>query len=201
MHVYDSGLTQQKVYEHLHQTKTYGLLEHGAGTYHLYKGFKSLLDVGCGRTRFAHRVRKMHKLSHVCVCDISLVAVEYQIKQFNIPAMWADLTRHLPCKTNEFDAVTAFDVLEHLPPDAVDTAIKELSRVARRRMVFTIAHNAMHHNGPNGEPLHLTLKPLEWWHEKIKSLSGGKIWTEQFVMRRRKDRTVKRYGLATVVDL
>lgn len=57
------------------------------------------------------------------------------------PALGPDLVgdaRALPCADREFDVVLCAEVLEHLPLEEVPNALRELRRVARRRVVVSI---------------------------------------------------------------
>lgn len=202
MYKYASGLTLQEVYDHLHSGPRYGLGEHGQGTEHLYANCISLLDVGCGRSTFPSRIKKLHNIPRVEVTDISPVAVDYQRQHFKRPGKVADITDHLPYSAAEFEIITCFDVLEHLPEEGLNRAIEGMARVAERLLVFTIAHIQANNRGPNNELLHLTLQPLSWWHHKLRLITGGKVRTEKYeLMKRQKKTGAIRYGTVTLVEL
>lgn len=55
------------------------------------------------------------------------------------PDIVADV-RSLPCKDASYDAVCAFQVLEHLPFEEFETAVSELFRVARRHVLISLPH-------------------------------------------------------------
>ena len=66
--------------------------------------------------------------------------------------------------------MTAFDVLEHLPEHEVMPALREMARVARW-YCFSIA------TSPSrilwqGHNLHPTVRPLDWWHDRIREAGG-----------------------------
>ena len=64
-----------------------------------------------------------------------------------------------------YDGVICTDVLEHIPTGRVPAVIKNIERLAPHGYI-TIGLNREKLN-PTGKPLHLTLKPAEWWNEKI----------------------------------
>lgn len=53
------------------------------------------------------------------------------------PDLVCDITK-IPVKDNSFDLVCAFEVLEHLPYDDFETALLELKRVARKKVIISI---------------------------------------------------------------
>lgn len=56
----------------------------------------------------------------------------------------------IPCEDKTFDVVCAFEVLEHLPFDSFDTALRELARVSKKHVVLSLPHF--------GPPLQLEIK-------------------------------------------
>ena len=60
------------------------------------------------------------------------------------------LLDRLPFDDATFDVVTALETLEHLPPDAIPTAIRELRRVCRGYLLATIPSFGPNANGPGG---------------------------------------------------
>lgn len=188
--VYPTGRTAAQVYEELHRAGDYATTEHGLNTEHLYADCQSLLDVGCGRSPFGIRMVRERGL-RAAVCDIAEAAWAWQvdaaaaavpvalsINDQSVP--WAahytepasvDLAAGLPWPASSFDAVTCFDVLEHLPPERVGFAIRELCRVAKNRVVITVGTEPSRRKGPGGEELHLMIQSEEWWNRTLQAFS------------------------------
>jgi ubiquinone/menaquinone biosynthesis C-methylase UbiE len=165
---------ERDTYLYVYKTVSdYGERSHAAPFRALISGteMKSLLDVGCGKGAF---------LRWVCDNDIvsgNVAAVDFAA-QPNIPDSvdFKTAAAHdLPWEDNSFDYVTAFDVLEHIAPEDVDAVLAELSRVASRGMIFTIAHFRSRKLGPNGEEVHLTVKPEPWWLSRIEKVTGARV--------------------------
>lgn len=73
------------------------------------------------------------------------------------------------------DAVTCYDVLEHLPPEDVSKALDELLRVASQHLFVTISGNP---DSWDGDTLHLSIHPWEWWHQQFTDRGVERIlWT------------------------
>jgi ubiquinone/menaquinone biosynthesis C-methylase UbiE len=175
MHRYESGLTAQDVYQWLFTDTKYSAksrdgLGHGIGSESRCNGYRSLLDVGCGKAHFAKVVSEKYGIARVAVCDLAPAAVEYQ-RLLGMDAEQADLGAGLPYGDNEFECVTCFDVLEHIPPAETEKAVSELIRVASRRVLCSISHDLARAKGPHGEQLHLTVQPPEWWRALISSFN------------------------------
>jgi ubiquinone/menaquinone biosynthesis C-methylase UbiE len=92
---------------------------------------KNVLDVGCGKGILASHLSNKHT---VAACDIVINAEsiknspEIQFKKAHC--------ENLPFEDNEFDTVTCTHTLEHI--QHLDIAIKELRRVARKRIIVVI---------------------------------------------------------------
>ena len=64
------------------------------------------------------------------------------------------------------DAVSAFDVFEHILPDDVDGAIKECVRVAKSYLLLSIAMiPSKDYEDKNNHP---TVEDVDWWIDKLK---------------------------------
>ena len=168
MYTYPNGKSAAQLYDELHRTQNYGKSDfgHGRGLERHLAGCYSLLDVGCGRSHFAWYAQNASIVKTIQGCDISVVAANWQ-KHRGLPCVVGDLSEGLPFDDNSWDGVTAFDVLEHIQPDAVLFAIGELTRVARKTVLMTIAHGHAHGKGTERENLHLTIQPPEWWRDAM----------------------------------
>lgn len=112
----------------------------------------SLLDVGCGRGEMIK-----------CAFDLRFLPV-YGTEV--VPGLcrgsvtYGEIT-NLPFADEDFDVVTCFDVLEHIPPQDTVLALLELNRVARR--VILASANNKPSTLPDGTNLHVNKRPYENW--------------------------------------
>ncbi|MEM2211638.1 MAG: class I SAM-dependent methyltransferase [Nitrososphaerales archaeon] len=93
---------------------------------------KKILEVGIGN-KTASNYLKQRGLN-VTTCDID---------KRKEPDCVADI-RQLPFKDNSFDAIMAYEVLEHLPWDNIDQVLEELKRVTKRYVVISIPYSSHH---------------------------------------------------------
>lgn len=118
---------------------------------------QSLLEIGCGNGGV---VRQLNLKGHVCVgLDITLAGIKGDRSGFVEASVW-----RMPFQDNQFDFTFSSDVLEHLPTDLVEPAIKEICRVTRHKTFHCIANFP---DSPEGIELHLTQQPMEWWRAKF----------------------------------
>jgi len=153
---------------------TYGSKNWGAGIEGWIKanGVKSLLDVGCGNGRFAINVSAfipdVHAMDIASVRSGSVLNDSTQIVKY----LDAD-AKAIPLEENSVEIVTAFDVLEHIPPEELDRVLAEMDRVSTNGMVFSIAYwpaKRQHEDFP----LHLSIHNIQWWKEKLGKF--GKVY-------------------------
>lgn len=132
-------------------------------------GVRSILDAGCGSGKFMRRILEAH-------------AGEFTIRGFDIArncldpwfagrepdllttgCLWAEGS--LPAPN---DAVVCTDVMEHIPTPQVPAVLRNL-RTAATRGVFLGIALFPDSFGPKviGAPLHLTVKPVDWWREQV----------------------------------
>lgn len=84
-------------------------------------------------------------------------------RQLHIAALW-----DLPFADDEFDFTFSTDVLEHLPPEYVLAAIREIYRVTKRETHHVIA--CFPHVGLGGELFHKTVQPIPLWQDAFRSV-------------------------------
>jgi len=117
-----------------------------------------ILDVGCGGGVFTRGLKNYRPDLDITGVDISRKSLDYaKSLNKNIKYKFASIYK-LPFKDGSFDAVLAFDVLEHL--EKPDLAVKEISRVLKPSGMF---HSAT--------PIEGSLANLHGWYVKIKGES------------------------------
>lgn len=126
---------------------------------------KSLLDVGCGHNEFVASVREARP-------EIRAVGTDFACASADVRA---DATK-LPFADKTFDALTAFDMLEHLLPDQVELVLQGFARISKA-FVFSISH-VPSVNKWQGEGLHPTVQPEDWWLAQIERAGGIDIHKE-----------------------
>ncbi len=97
----------------------------------------SVLDVGCGYGDFLKLINPNHQIGGT---EVNKERVDYcnQVLGQNAIRL-ANLDERLDFEDNSFDTVVCLEVLEHL--EDPEKALKELVRVARKRVIITIPFN------------------------------------------------------------
>jgi ubiquinone/menaquinone biosynthesis C-methylase UbiE len=153
----------------------YGRRDHWRKAWEVLKGARSLCDVGTG---YGNLPREL--FANGCRFAMGI--------DFAMPKAWRITKRDgdrtlilsnaaahaIPLPDNSVQYATAFDVLEHLVPDEVDECLAELRRVARQSVMVSICYK------PSvllvdGENLHPTVRPKEWWVERLKTQVGAEV--------------------------
>lgn len=123
----------------------------------------SLLDVGCGR---AEIVRTAVSIGYWPVRGLE--CVEYLcggvVDQGEITC--------LPYENGQFDVVTCFDVMEHIPIDDTEISISELCRVANKAIIVSISNVR---DSFGGGTLHINLRDYKEWEAILKKWWPGKV--------------------------
>lgn len=89
----------------------------------------SLLEIGVGNRTVSNYFKEHGYTLTTCDIDPDLD-----------PDYVADI-RSLPFEDNSFDAVLAYEVLEHIPWEEVPAALKELQRVSRRFVLLSVPYS------------------------------------------------------------
>lgn len=93
---------------------------------------RTILDAGCGNGAVTNDIAESWS---VVGCDIS----ETALKNVAAPAVVADLCK-LPFPDDSFDLVLASDVIEHLPDEIYEQALREISRVAAKYVLIAVPY-------------------------------------------------------------
>lgn len=148
-----------KIYDHDACGPGYGSTNHGGGAVRFVADTcpHPVLDVGCGRNQFAVSLR---------ADGVDACGVDFACRDADVMAP----AHQLPFADKAFGTITAFDTLEHLLPGEVDDVLHEFARVASS-YVFSIS-TVPSANKVDGETLHPTVRPEEWWEDRIERVAG-----------------------------
>ena len=135
---------------------------------HIIKHFvpTKTLDVGCAK---GFIVKALYDRG---VDAYGIDASEYAVS--TVPEEVNDrvklgLASDLTYKNNEFDLVTIFDVLEHIPEELAAQTCAELLRVSSN---WVLVYVVTKYEPDDIDPTHINIKPREWWETKFMELSG-----------------------------
>lgn len=124
----------------------------------------SLIDLGCGTGR-AGKALALQGFN-VTLFDLVDAVDSGNGLPFIAGCLW-----ELP-ESPKYQWIYCTDVLEHIPRDHVAATLKGMAAITGKGGLLQIAHFQDGCGQLIGETLHLTVKPPEWWQEKI-----NKLWT------------------------
>ena len=107
----------------------------------------SILDYGCGKGLQYTR----DNLHHDYFNSIMPALFDIGVSEFE----------QLPSGT--FDAVISIDVLEHIPELQLEHVLKQIYSKANKCVFLGIHSYTATKYLPNGENVHCTIRPVEWW--------------------------------------
>jgi uridylate kinase len=145
----------------------------------LYLDPKNALDVGCGTGELVKALRAFGIDAHgVEISKDALEMVDPEVKDY-ITA--GDVT-NLPYKTNEFELVLTFDVLEHIDQEKIKKAMSELVRVSHKYVLNKIytkenTYMTMFHSKDFSR---VSLFTKEFWRERFSKVEGATVQRNSF---------------------
>ena len=114
-------------------------------------------DLGCGTGRGGQAISKH------CLVTLFDFVQNSRDKGIDLPFELADLSKPI-----HFDADFGYctDVMEHIPPESVDAVLKNVTDVAPHTFFqISLVDDALGYL--IGQPLHLSVHPFQWWHDKL----------------------------------
>lgn len=153
------------IYANPERYKKYGHSNHGKHAVPLVANkmlAQSVLDVGCGYNEFNQSIRELKP-------ELRTVGVDFSCPGADIICS----AEKMPFADKEFDVLTAFDMLEHILEEQVDTILSEFARVSNR-FVFSISY-VPSVNTWKGENLHPCVHSEKWWIMRIMKAGGSRI--------------------------
>lgn len=137
-------------------------LDRAAGIARMIRPEWSVLEIGAGRGDLGETMRTLGWRWDGC--DMCQAGPSVRLASLpNVSAVYQ-------CR---FDCTVTIDVLEHLAPDDIPAALRDLSRLAPRG-VWAVANMEDRHL-VDGKlvNLHATQKPPEWWVSQIQFAGGN----------------------------
>ncbi len=119
------------------------------------EGYASVLDYGCGKGELKARLPD-HPI------------VEYD------PAIEGKEAAPEPA-----ELVVCTDVFEHIEPEHINAVLRDLKRVTKRKLFFSVACVPASKALPDGRNAHILLKPAAWWKDKIAEHFHIGLWEER----------------------
>lgn len=113
---------------------------------------KTILDYGCGKATYHHKA----KLPNTTLYD------PYYEPYSKEP-------------TGTFDMVICTDVMEHVPEDEVGKTLARLIDYTDKVLFLAICTKPALKTFTNGENVHLTVKPKEWWEGMLSTVKDIQI--------------------------
>ena len=96
------------------------------------KDVKTILDAGCGNGAITNILDKAYDIMGIDISDAAL-------KHVTAPKMIASITQ-LPFENASFDLCMCHEVLEHLPTDELNDAIRELKRCSAKYIMISVPY-------------------------------------------------------------
>jgi SAM-dependent methyltransferase len=138
-----------------------------------------VLDLGCGTGRGSAQLASAGGL-RVTMVDFARNCLDPDVRamlesgQAALRFVEADLTRALPVKA-EYGFCT--DVMEHIAEDRVGDVLDNCLGAARK-VFFQICTVEDSFGKAVGHPLHLTVRPFEWWRAQFQARGCALHWSE-----------------------
>lgn len=135
----------------------------------------SVLDAGCGTGKGAIALKNAG--FRVKACDLTYKGLVPGFTSHDIPfneaCLWSPIAPQIGHTDvgGRFDYVYCCDVIEHIPPEYVMLAIRNLLDVSRRGVFLSIGLQHDTFGIWLGKQFHQTVRPHAWWRSNLASIS------------------------------
>lgn len=133
-------------------------------------GYKSVLDVACGRGEALDIARALGYMD-VQGCEV----IDYLCQRNDV--MQIEGIHKLPIADDRYDIVSCQDAFEHILEEDVVPGIRELCRVAKHKVFLSVAWFECQLGKSMDLDLHITVHELDWWNARIEeAIPEGASW-------------------------
>jgi ubiquinone/menaquinone biosynthesis C-methylase UbiE len=126
----------------------------------LRKRSLKMLDVGCGKGYYVRDA--IEEGIDAYGIDTSTYALENALDEVKDRITFGSLTE-IPFGDEEFDVMTAFDVIEHIQPKDTSNAVKEMRRVLKPDGIIIITTPSTNFGGWVFDLTHINVRPPRFW--------------------------------------
>ncbi len=162
------SISEPEKYRRCYQLPEYKMgprrMAHALANIDLIPEGASYLDVACGRAE---------TVKHALARGVMATGLDFVEDLCDGVTVLHGNMLKMPFALAQFEYVSCYDAVEHLPTDQVDTALNELFRVARTELRIS-TNDARSHLGDL--ELHLTRKPRAWWEAKLTERAEPRGW-------------------------
>ena len=133
------------------------------------------LDIGCSTGYLIQELLDNEVQAYGI--DISIVALREILLEIRQKVTAGSIV-YIPYKTETFDVISAFDVIEHVHPQETELAFMELNRVLKTGgFIILTTPNSKHMGNWVYDLTHINVRPPEYWEIMLKKY-GFKIKKE-----------------------
>ena len=129
-------------------TRTATHADEGAYLVWRFLPVRRTLDIGCAFGFFVEAERELGLDARGV--DVSQYALDRAAFGARGHVRYGNLLHRLPFGRGAFEAVSLFETLEHLPPEVVPRALREVRRMTTKYVIATIPSFGPNPNGPGG---------------------------------------------------
>jgi SAM-dependent methyltransferase len=178
---------EQRKYEKMWEIDDYRVISPGEQAAHDFLAQAKMpknaecIDFGCGTGRGGLMIALFGQ-AIVTLLDFAENALDDDVVEITktqpdrLQWLQADLVKPIP-KVAPYGFCT--DVMEHLPPEEVNIAIRNMMQSANH-IFFQISTVDDVMGERIGEALHLTVRPYEWWLKKFRDLGAVIHWSQNY---------------------